>query len=66
MDLLIINKNLKSFECNIMFGVSQLNILSVLGGRYLAKEEIESFLKEAKIARFCSLNNDGTIHAAPV
>ena len=38
----------------------------VWDGRYLSREEIESFLKEAKIARFCSLNDDGTIHAAPV
>jgi len=38
----------------------------VWGGRYLTREETESFLKEAKIARFCSLNDDGTIHAAPV
>jgi PPOX class probable F420-dependent enzyme len=38
----------------------------VMGGRYLTKEEIESLLEEAKIARFCSLNDDGTIHAAPV
>jgi general stress protein 26 len=32
----------------------------------LTEEEIESFLKEARTARFCSLNKDGTIHAAPV
>ncbi len=32
----------------------------------LASEGIESLLKEAKIARFCSLNPDGTIHATPV
>jgi len=38
----------------------------VWDGRYLTREEIEFFLKEAKIARFCSLNDDGTIHAAPV
>jgi general stress protein 26 len=38
----------------------------VWGGRHLTGEETESFLKEAKIARFCSLNKDGTIHAAPV
>lgn len=30
------------------------------------KREIESLLNEAKIARFCSLNEDGTIHATPV
>ena len=28
--------------------------------------EIDSFLKVAQTARFCSLNEDGTIHAAPV
>ena len=38
----------------------------VWDGRHLTKEQIESFLKEAKTARFCSLNDDGTIHAAPV
>jgi general stress protein 26 len=32
----------------------------------MTREEIESLLKTAKIARFCSLNKDGTIHAAPV
>jgi len=32
----------------------------------LTEEEVESFLKEARTARFCSLNKDGTIHAAPV
>jgi len=38
----------------------------VWDGRHLTREEIESFLKEARIARFCSHNDDGTIHAAPV
>ena len=38
----------------------------VWGGRHLTREEIESFLKEAKIARFCSHNNDETIHSVPV
>ena len=38
----------------------------VWGGRHLTSEEIESFLKEAKIARFCSHNNDKTIHSVPV
>ncbi|MFQ5987201.1 MAG: pyridoxamine 5'-phosphate oxidase family protein [Thermoplasmata archaeon] len=33
---------------------------------HLTEEEMESFLTEAKIARFCSLNPDGTIHAAAV
>lgn len=32
----------------------------------LTNQEIESLLNEAKIARFCSLNPDGTIHATPV
>lgn len=38
----------------------------VWGGRHLTREEIVSFLKEVKIARFCSHNDDETIHAAPV
>lgn len=29
-------------------------------------DEIDSLLREAKIARFCSHNKDGTIHATPV
>jgi len=32
----------------------------------LSEGEVESFLKEARTARFCSFNKDGTIHAAPV
>jgi len=32
----------------------------------MTKEETESFLKEAQIARFCSVNKDGSIHAAPI
>jgi nitroimidazol reductase NimA-like FMN-containing flavoprotein (pyridoxamine 5'-phosphate oxidase superfamily) len=32
----------------------------------MSREDAESLLREAKIARFCSLNKDGTIHAAPV
>jgi len=40
--------------------------LKVWGGRHLTREEIESFLKEVKIARFCSHNKDETIHAAPI
>jgi hypothetical protein len=28
----------------------------------MTKEETESLLREAKIARFCTLNKDGTIH----
>ncbi|MCW3997732.1 MAG: pyridoxamine 5'-phosphate oxidase family protein [Candidatus Bathyarchaeota archaeon] len=38
----------------------------VWGGRHLTEEEIEFFLKEVNTARFCSHNNDETIHAAPV
>ena len=38
----------------------------VWGGRHLTREEIEFFLKEVRTARFCSHNEDGTIHAAPV
>ncbi len=33
---------------------------------HLADEEIESLLKKVAVARFCSLNADGTIHAVPV
>jgi nitroimidazol reductase NimA-like FMN-containing flavoprotein (pyridoxamine 5'-phosphate oxidase superfamily) len=32
----------------------------------MSREEIESYLKEAKIARLCTLNENGTIHAAPM
>ena len=32
----------------------------------LTDEETDSLLREAKIARFCTFNKDGTIHAAPV
>jgi PPOX class probable F420-dependent enzyme len=32
----------------------------------LTEVEVESLLKEARTARLCSLNRDGTIHAAPV
>jgi general stress protein 26 len=32
----------------------------------LTNEEIEDLLVEAKVARLCSHNRDGTIHAAPV
>ncbi len=42
------------------------DVLSIWGGRRLTEEEIEPFLREARIARLCSLNDDGTIHAAPV
>lgn len=33
---------------------------------HLASREIESFIMKAKVARLCSLNADGTIHAVPV
>ena len=32
----------------------------------LTREEIESLLKENSVARICTHNKDGTIHAAPV
>lgn len=32
----------------------------------LTREEISAFLEKAKIARICSVNKDGTIHAVPV
>lgn len=32
----------------------------------MTNEEIESLLRVTKVGRFCSLNKDGTIHAAPV
>jgi len=38
----------------------------VWGGRYLTNEETETFLRESKTARICTMNDDGTIHAAPV
>ena len=37
-----------------------------MGGRRLEKAELESILEEARVARFCCLNEDGTIHATPV
>lgn len=32
----------------------------------LTKEEIDNFIEKGKIARICSINKDGTIHAVPV
>lgn len=32
----------------------------------LTEDEIEYVLKQAKVARLCSLNKDGTIHAVPI
>ncbi len=43
-----------------------MSAFEIWGGRYLEREERESLLREAKTARFCSLNEDGTIHATPV
>ncbi|MFX0063408.1 MAG: pyridoxamine 5'-phosphate oxidase family protein [Candidatus Hermodarchaeota archaeon] len=33
---------------------------------HLTNDEIEIFLKEVQIARICTFNEDGTIHAVPV
>ncbi|MFW9998883.1 MAG: pyridoxamine 5'-phosphate oxidase family protein [Candidatus Hodarchaeota archaeon] len=33
---------------------------------HLTDKEIEEFIKTAKVARICSHNKDGTIHAVPV
>jgi PPOX class probable F420-dependent enzyme len=43
-----------------------LNIISIWGGRLLEDDEVESLLRDSRIARFCCLNEDGTIHATPV
>jgi general stress protein 26 len=40
--------------------------LKVWGGRHLTREEIESFLKDVKVARLCSHNANETIHATPI
>ena len=40
--------------------------LNVWEGRHLTTKEIDTFLFETKIARFCCLNDDRTIHATPV
>jgi hypothetical protein len=40
--------------------------LSYTQAPHLSSSEIESLMREAQIARFCSYNKDGTIHAAPV
>jgi nitroimidazol reductase NimA-like FMN-containing flavoprotein (pyridoxamine 5'-phosphate oxidase superfamily) len=42
------------------------HVLSRWGGRNLEKGEIETLLQEARIARVCCHNEDGTIHATPV
>lgn len=33
---------------------------------HMTKKEMDIFIRDAKIARFCSHNQDGTIHATPV
>ncbi len=33
---------------------------------HLTEKEIDDFLKEAPMARICSINEDGTIHGVPV
>jgi nitroimidazol reductase NimA-like FMN-containing flavoprotein (pyridoxamine 5'-phosphate oxidase superfamily) len=43
-----------------------LKIISLMGGRRLEKAELESILEETRVARFCCLNENGTIHATPV
>jgi hypothetical protein len=43
-----------------------LEIISLMGGRRLEKDELESILEESRIARICCFNEDGTIHATPV
>ena len=43
-----------------------MEIISLMGGRRLEKAELKSILQETGIARFCCLNEDGTIHATPV
>ena len=43
-----------------------MKIISLMGGRRLEKAELESILEETRVARFCCLNEDGTIHATPV
>jgi len=40
--------------------------LSYTQSPHLTDEETEFFVKKARIARFCSFNADGTIHAVPV
>lgn len=43
-----------------------MEVISLMGGRRLEKAELETILEETRIARFCCLNEDGTIHATPV
>ena len=50
------------FNLSLVGGI----LLSYTQPPHLMNDEIESLLEEAKIARFCSHNKDGTIHATPV
>ncbi len=43
-----------------------MEIISSMGGRRLENAELETILEESRIARFCCLNENGTIHATPV
>ena len=43
-----------------------MGVISLMGGRRLEKDELDSILEESKIARICCHNEDGTIHATPV
>ncbi len=43
-----------------------MGVISLMGGRRLEKDELESVLEESRIARICCHNEDGTIHATPV
>jgi general stress protein 26 len=58
-------QNLKSCECSIL-DEDVLLAHKVWDGRHLTREETEFLLKEVRTARFCSHNNDETIHAVPV
>ena len=43
-----------------------MSAFEIWDGRHLENEELESLLREARTARFCCHNEDGTIHATPV
>ncbi|MFH0850891.1 MAG: pyridoxamine 5'-phosphate oxidase family protein [Candidatus Bathyarchaeota archaeon] len=43
-----------------------MEVISLMGGRRLENAELETILQETSVARFCCLNEDGTIHATPV
>jgi nitroimidazol reductase NimA-like FMN-containing flavoprotein (pyridoxamine 5'-phosphate oxidase superfamily) len=44
----------------------EVTYLAYTQSPHLTDEEIQSLLKQAQVARFCSLNGDGTIHSVPV